>query len=280
MTTSLQNLFQLIECTILYCKRAKCTNLKNQNNKKNEVHSLNSKLSYIKGLKIRGKNNCSGNLIKLLLIKCGDVEVNPGPRSLLKIISYNLNGGLQNHKKQKRIINRCIKSGSNSIFMFQETHLTHNNEFILKARWPGAFVASHHTSNSAGVLILYNPIFWDEILYDFADPEGRYAILVVKLQSRSFIFVNVYSFNDNNKNLHLLESIFYTISINCDKFPESEIILAGDFNVTLTDIDSINRGTNSGELRYRDRLQFFKNSHNLIDTKDNLFFNSSMPTFK
>jgi len=77
--------------------------------------------------KIRGKN--------LLLIKCGDIELNPGPDIPLqtnktdskgKILTYNVRG-LKDYNKLKRILNSCSKLISlnrNTVINLQETHLS------------------------------------------------------------------------------------------------------------------------------------------------------------
>lgn len=216
--------------------------------------------------------------LRFLLSKAGDVEANPGPRRLVQVITYNVNGGFQAHKKQKRLINKCLRIRTAGIFMFQETHLTIANEFVLKARWPHHFVASHGDNSSAGVLTLYRKDDWDEVLYNWSDNEGRICIIVLKKSGQYYAFVNVYAYNSYEKNITFYKDIDNKLEHLTDLFPNIDIIMGGDFNVTLSMTDNIDRP--NCEVNVADALKAIIDKQTLIDCKKNMYPEVAMPTFK
>lgn len=157
-----------------------------------------------------GKKNLTEQLLKhrrLLLCRCGDVETNPGPTFPFGILSYNMNGGMQLPKKQKRIIHKCLKAKIPTIYMFQETHLESKNEFVLRARWQHQLLASHHSNSSAGILILYKETDWDEVVGSFASDCGRFGYIILRKQARLFAFINMYFPNQVNLSVKFVKTM-------------------------------------------------------------------------
>jgi len=117
----------------------------------------------LESVQFKVRNKFSKNIafilytVRLLLVSSGDVELNPGPenKELIKILTYNINGGLAKPSKQKRLLNKIKRLKGNYIICLQETHLTIENEFVFKSRWANGMCVSHGTSSSAGTAILY-----------------------------------------------------------------------------------------------------------------------------
>lgn len=215
-----------------------------------------------------------------LLTRAGDIELNPGPTQLVNVLTYNVNGGLQLPKKQKSLINKCLRRKNVNIFMFQETHLIKANEFVLKARWPHQFIASHGDNTSAGVLILFKKDDWDEVLYEWSDENGRMCLIVLNKAGQLYAFINVYAHNNFEANSNFFDLISHKIDHINDLFPNIDIIIGGDFNVTLSLQDCIDRLRPSTEIALANKLKSILDKHSLIDCKYNMFSELTMPTFK
>lgn len=218
----------------------------------------------------------------LLLLRCGDVESNPGPARSgnFNVISYNINGGMSIPAKQKRLKNNFFCFDKNHVIMLQETHLTGLNEFSLKARWPHQFTASHFTNVSAGVLTLYNFDDFDKLLYIWSDDCGRLSTVVLNRNGRTFAFVNVYMYIDVSDSIALINLLTTKMFDIVETHSDVEFILAGDFNVVMTDLDSIERQGSLHELILKQRMLTFIKQFGLCDVKHNLHKNSSIPTFR
>jgi len=160
-------------------------------------------------------------IIHTLLIRSGDVELNPGPplnfninfndfkdkESNYTIISQNCSGML-NADKQKLLLNKLLKiKKSRLIVGLQETHFTHKHVFSFNARWGHQAIHSTFNNSSRGSSILYKTSDWDQILETFSDPDGRLSILTVKLNTTTSTFVNCYCPNNQNEQINFLNTI-------------------------------------------------------------------------
>ena len=137
------------------------------------------------------------NTIDMLLIR-GGVETNPGPVVInsgkpakinLSIRSFNCNG-LGNVDKFRRLLVKArneVKKGG--FVLLQETHIKDEN--IIKLYWNMNYVSSCISTQSAGVMILFDETY--ECLETFRDAGGRMAIAVVKNNLEKLIIVNIYA---------------------------------------------------------------------------------------
>lgn len=105
------------------------------------------------------------------LLRCGDVEANPGPnpgpgttstvatseapiKCQLQVISQNVRG-LGEPKKVRHLVNNCYKLSKRAhdcIFLFQETYVTNLN--LLNFLWRGEYHLTMGTGNSLGCITL------------------------------------------------------------------------------------------------------------------------------
>ncbi len=227
------------------------------------------KLKYERKVDVRKLHEVKFNLI----IKSNDVEMNPGPitneyvdKNNLFICTYNAQG-LGSFKKLKRFINQLHKLPfkNNCIINLQETHF--KNEKSINFHWKHGSVNSFGTSNSAGVTILYNTAFFDEILDQFTDDEGRMCILVVQKSEEQYIFVNIYAPNDHYQSLIFFETVTKHINEMKDKYSSAQIVFSGDLNVIMDpNFDSIGRNQTKQEVKVVKKLTYIKKLLGLVDT--------------
>lgn len=77
--------------------------------------------------------------------------------------------------------------------------------------------------------------FDGKILQSESDLNGRYIILTVKLNDHILVLINIYGYNSHTKNDFLFGTLEDKISLCQTKYPNSKLILGGDFNVTQDD---------------------------------------------
>jgi len=190
------------------------------------------------------------NYFKWILVLSNDVESNPGPNvDNLNIATYNVQG-CREFKKLKRVCNRLQKQpfGKNWVFNLQETHLI--NISTLQYHWKWGSVQSPGSGNSAGVAILYNKSFFDEILDSGFDNDGRYCYLVASKIEEKYLFLNIYAPNDHYKSQIFFENLTQTIENIINNFPLISIIISGDFNFVFdANLDFVGRNQAKQEKR-------------------------------
>ncbi len=212
-----------------------------------------------------------------LLIISGDIETNPGPigsnnfpnyvvdNKNLVVCTYNTQG-LGNFKKMKRVFNKLNKLPfkNNCIINLQETHFT--NKTTLPYHWKTGSVQSNGTSSSAGVAILYNSNYFDNIIETDGDGEGRFCSLTCSKEGEIFIFFNIYAPNDHYVSYDFFQRVKEKIQVSQTKYPNSNIFLSGDLNVVFNpNIDSIGRNQTKQEIKVVELLNDIKLLFNLTD---------------
>ncbi len=202
------------------------------------------------------------------LLRCGDVEANPGPPSnkqSLSIITYN-SRGLKDRNKLKRLLNTChrtLSQNKNSIAFLQETHLEEDDRKAVEMMWRHNFVISPGTNRQCGCLILFDSS-WEIIKYT-SDNEGRLALVVLKKMEKYYVCANIYAPNDHD--LNFFTRIFNVLIEFQTEFPGSNIILAGDFNLVLDDNnDAVHRNSTNTERQSRTLIKRNLIRLNLIDS--------------
>ena len=174
------------------------------------------------------------------------VERNPGPEmisSKMSILTYNTNG-LRDKRKLKRLLLKLkplVENGG--IALLQETHIV-DTEYI-KLIWKNKFSSNCVSTNSAGVIILYNNEY--ELKEEYADQEGRQLIIAIKKEEKKFIVANAYYPNDHKVSLRFANDLYEQMIRMQQNYPEFEIIYSGDLNTCLTDEDCLNRNRSKTE---------------------------------
>ena len=170
-----------------------------------------------------------------------NVEPHPGPgpndSSAFSVISFNCNG-LGDKNKLKRLLLKVAKLVENNCFiLLQETHII-NSEYM-KLIWKHKFVMNGHTSNSAGLIILFNNKY--EVQHVESDGIGRRLIVVLEDESSKFIVANSYLPNDHRAAIDNVEALYTNILDVKSKYNDHIMISGGDFNVCLNVLDQLNR---------------------------------------
>jgi exonuclease III len=174
------------------------------------------------------------------------VERNPGPEmiaSKMSVLTYNTNG-LRDKQKLKRLLLKVkplVENGG--IALLQETHIV-DTEYI-KLIWKSKFSSNCVSTNSAGVIILYNNEY--ELKEEYVDQEGRQLIIAIKKEDKKFIVVNAYYPNDHKISLRFANDLYEQMIRMQQNYPEFEIIYSGDLNTCLTDKDCLNRNRSKTE---------------------------------
>ena len=157
---------------------------------------------------------------------------------------------------ERRETFRWLKMKKYAICFPQEVHCTKDKEHIWSAEWGYSAIFSSFSRASAGVCVLFNNNFNFQILKSFSDPEGRFVMVDIKLESKILTLVNIYAPNED-------KSTFFQNVLNqllC--FDCSEIILGGDLNLVL-DVQKDKKG--GRPLAHNNPLKEVKHISNVLD---------------
>jgi len=148
----------------------------------------------------------------------------------LSIVSLNTRG-LRDLTKRKALFLYCRRTNADLILL-QETHSCESDARFWKSNWGDKIYFSHGSNHSAGVLILINK-FKGDIIESLMSTEGRWVILITKLDNATFIICNIYGHNLSSANKCLISSLQGIIEALKNKYQHAFIIIAGDFNAVL-----------------------------------------------
>jgi len=197
-----------------------------------------------------------------------NIETNPGMEvrkkdvTTIKVVTYNTNG-LGDKKKLKRLLTKIspiVEKGG--IVLLQETHLKDTSH--LNKVWKYSFESNCSKTNSAGVIILYKNDF--EILEKYSDDVGRNLMLVLQHNEIKLIISNSYFPNDHKDGNIFAEKMFQKLLELQYKFPEHQIISGGDFNLCMTEKDSLNRNSSTNEKLLAETIHSNNKITNLVDS--------------
>ena len=193
--------------------------------------------------------------------------------SRLKILSLNVRG-LRKQEKRRAIF--CyLKKQKASIFCLQETFSKKEDETIWRAEWGGHIIFSHGSEHSRGVCILVKPNGYPLETIE-TDEEGRYILAKLKLATENLFVVNVYAPTDCRLQTPFLQKLTYLL---VSKTCISKVIIAGDWNTTLSHLDKIG-GLPWRETTYRNGLLSLMRELNLAEVYRSLHPNSKTYTYE
>ena len=179
--------------------------------------------------------------------------------SNLKVISLNVRG-IRNQNKRRTIF--CyLKQQKATIFCLQETYSQPGDEKIWSAEWGGKIIFCHGTVHSQGVCILLNPNCTFNLDVIQTNHQGRILIAKLKICEEIFFIVNIYAptdYRDQNEFIKTLSEFLVK------KTDTSRLIIAGDWNCTLTKADK-SGGVAWKSTNYRDAVDNLMNELNLLD---------------
>ncbi len=145
----------------------------------------------------------------------------------LNLCSINVRG-LRDNTKRKAVFLFSRNCNTDIVFL-QETHSDIDDEKFWKSQWGDAMYFSHGSNYSAGVAILLNK-FNGDILESIVSNEGRWIILVLKVDNLLFIVCNVYGPNRTAQAKDMFSELSLKLDILKGKYNDSTIIIGGDFN--------------------------------------------------
>ncbi len=145
----------------------------------------------------------------------------------LPILSQNARG-LRKYKKRKKVFNVLAKKAK--MVLLQETHSTIQDEKQWSMSWPGKVIYSHGSTHSRGVAILIR----DDVNYTkeecLRDPLGRYIVVRLKIEEKTYVFVNVYAPNEKGEHAGFIGVLTETLD-NFKKESDDHMIMGGDLNI-------------------------------------------------
>ena len=110
-------------------------------------------------------------------------------------------------------------------------------------------------------MILYGGSW--ELFNTDKDNIGRYCMICVRKSGVQLSINNIYAPNDHN--IEFFTFIYDKLFEHKLNFPESKVIIGGDFNLVLGQVDSVNRNSNNAESRSR---KFILEQNVLLGLKD------------
>jgi len=176
---------------------------------------------------------------------------------VLTLSTFNCRG-IQDSFKRKKIFHHLRSIGSD-IFFLQETHSTVADESFWKSQWGGHAWFNSYASNSRGVAILINNSISVDVKSIFRDPNGRFMILSIKLNGHHVILTNIYAPNSDDP------QFFLDAFAQLDKFDCSSLIIAGDLNLALSDLDYRGSRERHSNAKACDMVNSLIDEFNLID---------------
>ena len=177
----------------------------------------------------------------------------------LKVISLNVRG-IRNPNKRRAIF--CyLKQQKANIFCLQETYSQPDDEKIWSAEWGGKIFFCHGTAHSKGVCILANPNSTFNLDVVQTDHQGRILIPKLKISEEIFFIVNIYAPTDYRDQNEFIKNLSEFLLKKTDT---SRLIIAGDWNCTLTKADK-SGGVAWKSTNYRDAVGNLMSELNLID---------------
>ena len=151
---------------------------------------------------------------------------------MLNIITLNVNGLASNNASvpKRRKIFTWLKTQRCDIALLQETHCTDSMQHILSHEWGGDSFFSNGSSDSRGVCILVRRGLNVDVQEIRKDDQGRLIFVKGVVDGKSILFGNIYCPNTDE-----VESI---LNVNnwLSEIPADNIVLGGDFNITLDPI--------------------------------------------
>ena len=157
----------------------------------------------------------------------------------IKLVSWNVRG--LNSKYKRSLVLQYLKSLNPHIVLLQETHLMGSKTLSLNRNWIQRAVHSTYSSYARGVVILLHKKLQCNIEHVVTDPHGRYAIVVLTVDSQLLAIANVYIPPPFNK------EVLYLVLEKIATFGPLKLLVAGDFNNVLDyglDASNPNRARN------------------------------------
>ena len=175
----------------------------------------------------------------------------------LTLSTFNCRG-IQDTFKRKKIFH-YLRSVKSDIIFLQETHSTLNDESFWKTQWGAQAWFSSYASNSRGVAILISNSVSVQVNSILKDPGGRFLIMSINMNGSPVILANIYAPNNDNPQFYL------DVFAHLDKFDQSCLIVGGDLNLVLGDLDYSGSRSCHSNVNAREIVNSLMEEFNLID---------------
>ena len=167
--------------------------------------------------------------------------------------------GLGDETKRRQIFS-WLREKQLNIYFLQETRCTQPKEQLWESEWGYNCLFSSNDRASQGVMILFMNNFQFTIKNIKRDEQGRYLIVLIEVDNNSVLLVNVYGPNSD-------DAIFFNnIFVQLEENTQYPIIMGGDFNICLTELDKQGgRHFNRSHRNARETLFENMETYNLSD---------------
>ena len=175
----------------------------------------------------------------------------------VKLGSVNCWG--MNRNTKRTIFINWLKDLNYDIIFLQDTHSAKKNQIMFNMEWEGD-VHQSTTQNTfkAGVAILIKSNIQYTLLSKYTDEQGRIILLNIELYNDIITLCCVYVPTKNNSKIEFLKELKVFITTN--RIADSNLILAGDFNICLLEDDRNTKMHLSDKSRqiFEDFIQHFR----------------------
>lgn len=175
----------------------------------------------------------------------------------ISFVSSNARG-LASPEKRQDIFN-YYKSKKFKFVCIQDTHFTTEKESIIKNQTDFDCYFNCYKSNSRGVCILINKNFEYKVFEQYKDDQGNFLALNVKIENTNLTLITLYGPNKDSP------SFFKNITDAIEKFNNTNVIICGDFNLTLDQNNDTFNYKHINNPNARERLLEIMHQHELVD---------------
>ena len=121
--------------------------------------------------------------------------------NVIGIMSWNVNG-LGDVVKRKRVMMK-LKKEKNQIYFLQETHMSKEEHLKLKKfGYRNVYYSSFNGGRKRGVIILISNTVTFDFEREIKDKEGRYIIVLGRLDSEPVTLVNIYAPPESDRSFY------------------------------------------------------------------------------
>ena len=134
----------------------------------------------------------------------------------------------------KNLLSRLHLQRSDIIFL-QETYSSTESIKRWEAEWGGKVVASHGTTHSKGVMVLFKPKLNVTIKKTLAEKmEDTFSLAETSIDEPHIVFVNIYAPNDPSQQILFLRDLSSSV---LSSYANENLVLGGNFNCVMNSMD-------------------------------------------
>ena len=141
-----------------------------------------------------------------------------------------------NSSRKRRQVFRWLHMQRSGVIFLLETYSSTETIKRWEVEWSGNVVASHGTTHSKGVMVLFKPNLNVTINKTLADKNGRYVLAETSIDETNTVFVNIYAPNDPSQQIVFLRDLSSSV---LSVYANENLVLGGDFNCVMNAMDKI-----------------------------------------